>query len=240
MNDWKQAFTLAKFELKISVVNILISWFVMTFFSMSFFTSFSKYLEKSYYGFDIFFILGLSFGPLLFRSKHYQYQKFGDDFYASPTYIMMNKLPIPKKVLALSRLLIIFIYVLPFMVTVFPLMYLTIPVVSEVMDVSAFIAFFIIWLLIVLILGMTLPASDPGDRLTWGIVALYFVGAWLAIVTFSGLFHHFTGSGFVAWTIKLANDWAIPTIAIAIILFIISWRFWLYQMVKKTKKLDYF
>lgn len=239
MNDWKQAIFLTKFEIKTSAINILLSWFIVTFFSLIFLTSFNSYIEKNYYGFDIYFLTILTFVPFLFRPKHYQYQKVGEEFYASPTFIMMNQLPIPLKTLAKSRLLITFVYLVPLLLVIFPLMYL-IPGVSQVMDILSYIAFSIIWVLIALNLGMMLPASDSGDKTSAKITALYFVGVWLFLMIFIGFFHHFIGYGIVAWTIYLAENWALTTIIILIIITIISWKFWQRKMIKKLKKLDYF
>lgn len=239
MNEWKQAIFLAKFELKTSLVNILLSWFVITFFSLIFLSGFSSYMEKNYYGFDIYFLIVFSLAPFLFRPKHYQYQKYSDGLYASPSFIMMTQLPIPKKVLAKSRLLITFVYIVPLVITIFPLMYLFIPGVKDVMDLPTFISFSVIWFFIIFTLGMMLPASDPGDKVTAKKAALYFVGAWLLLNVFIGLFHHFIGYGIVAWTIYVAKHWALLAIAIFIIIAMISWKFWERYMIKKSKKLNY-
>lgn len=239
MNEWKQAFSLAKFELKVSIVNILLCWFIMTFFSLIFFTSFSSYIENNYVGFDIFFVLGLSFIPLFFRSKHYQYQKYGDEFYASPTFIMMTQLPIPKGVLVKSRLLITFVYLLPFMVTIFPIIYLFIPGISEVMGLPAYGTFFIIWLSLIIIFGMMLPASDPGDKVTILIMTVYFIVTFLILFIIISFFYQILGYGIVAFVIHLASNWALISIVVSIVLVFVSWKFWTYHMTKTAKKLDY-
>src|SRR5690625_134521 len=113
MKIWKQALWLANFELKASIVNILLCWFVLSFLGLIFLTSFNGYVENNYVGFDIFFLLIFSYAPYWLRSRHFQYQKISDRLYASPTWIMQRQLPIPKEILIKSRFLIYLAYLLP-------------------------------------------------------------------------------------------------------------------------------
>ena len=98
MKSWKQAFWLAKSEWKVSIVNIFLSWLILTIVTLIFLTSFNRYMEENYIGFDIFFLLVFSFGPFLFRSKYFQYKKVSGHIWASPTLIMQAQLPIPKNI----------------------------------------------------------------------------------------------------------------------------------------------
>lgn len=239
MQTWKKAYQLAKFEWRASFANIFICWFVLTVFGLLFSTSFSGYLETNYAGFDIAFLLGFSFAPYLLRSNHFQYKKVSDHLYASPTLIMQTQLPIPKDIVAKSRLIIYLPYLLPFALTIFPILYIANSSVRDAMDAPAYIVFALIWVFYGLYMGIMLPASDAGDYVTPKIVVYYSLAAAAIFMGIITLFYLLFGHGIVAWTIILARDWPVPAIIISIILIFISWKYWPVHMKKTMKELDY-
>ncbi|MEI3611217.1 hypothetical protein [Pseudogracilibacillus sp. SO30301A] len=239
MKMWKQAFWLAKFEWKVSAVNIFLCWLILTMVSLLFLTSFSRYIRENYIVFDIFFILAFSIAPSWLRSKHFQYQKVSEQIWASPTLIMQSQLPIPKDSVVKSRLIIYLAYLLPFIITVFPILYFFHSGIREIMSLTAYFVFFILWLSIGLSFGMIMPASDVGDYVSPKIISFYMIVTGLIGFGVSLFFYNFLGYGIVAWTIKLAQTQCLPTIIVAIILIWISWKFWPYYMKKRMQKLDY-
>src|SRR5699024_4536503 len=118
--------------------------------------------------------------------------------------------------------------------------YVFVPGVSEAIDLSTYIVFCIIWLAIVFILGMMLPASDPGDKMSNFKAAIYFFFTFLLLfIIIGGIFYRGLGYGIVAVVIYLAIPVCLWTANISILLVFISWKVWINQMQKKTKKLDY-
>src|SRR5690625_7219200 len=124
MNTWKQAFWLAKFELKASIANIFLCWFILSILGFLFLTSFNDYLENNYAGFDIFFLLIFSYAPYWLRSSHFQCKKLSAHLYASPTLIMQIHLPIPQDTLIKSRLIVYLADLLPILFPIFLIFYM--------------------------------------------------------------------------------------------------------------------
>lgn len=240
MNTWKEAILLAKFELKSSQAQLFLCWLILTILSLIFLTSFKGYVEENYIGFDIFFLLVISFGPFWFRSKQFQYRRISNRLWASPVLIMQNELPIPKEVIAKSRLIIYLAYLMPFIFTVFSFLYIFNGTVREMMDLFTYAAFVLIWILYALYFGMIMPSSDAGDYHTPTKMVVSFLISFSLGLGFILFFYQVLGYGIVAWTIMLAQDWAFVAIGISIILVIISWKALPIYMVKTMKKLDYF
>lgn len=239
MKSWKQAFWLAKSEWKVSIVNIFLSWLILTIVTLIFLTSFNRYMEENYIGFDIFFLLVFSFGPFLFRSKYFQYKNVSGHIWASPTLIMQAQLPIPKDILAKSRLIIYFAYLLPFILTIFPIMYIGYSPIREVLSLPVYLVFVIIWICYCLYFGILLPASDVGDYATPKRMTYYFIFSFIIFFGIFIFFYKVLGYGIVAWTIRVAQNWPFLAIIISVILLVVSWKFMLFYMKKTMKKLDY-
>lgn len=239
MKTWKQALWLAKFEWKVSAVNIFLCWIILSVIGLLYLTSFSGYLENNYVGFDIAFLLGFSAAPYWFRSKHFQYKEVSDHLHASPVLIMQTQLPIPKDVLAKSKLITYLAYLLPFMLTIFPVLYFINDSIRTTMDLPSYIVFSLIWIFYGLTLGVIFPASDAGDYTSPKILFYYLLATSVVLMGLLLLFYFVFGYGIVAWTIMLAKDWTILVIITLVMLTIVSWRFWPYYMKKTMQKLDY-
>lgn len=239
MKTWKQALWLAKFEWKVSAVNIFLCWIILSAIGLFYLTSFSGYLENNYVGFDIAFLLSFSAAPYWFRSKHFQYKEVSDHLHASPVLIMQTQLPIPKDVLAKSKLITYLAYLLPFMLTIFPVLYFINDSIRTTMDPPSYIVFSLIWIFYGLTLGVIFPASDAGDYTSPKILFYYLLATFVVVMGLLLLFYFVFGFGIVAWTIMLAKDWTILVIITLVMLTIVSWRLWPYYMKKTMQKLDY-
>jgi len=239
MNTWKQAFWLAKFELKASIANIFLCWFILSILGFLFLTSFNDYLENNYAGFDIFFLLIFSYAPYWLRSSHFQFKKLSDHMYASPTLIMQIQLPIPKDALIKSRLIVYLAYLLPFMFTIFPIFYMMNSPIRDSIDIPTYLIFVLIWISYGLYFGIIVPASDTGQYITSKIMLYHLLIFFVIVMSLIVLFYLLFEIGIVAWTMMLAQDWALLTTVISIGLVILSWKFWSNQMKKTIKKLDY-
>src|SRR5699024_4842610 len=90
METWKEAFWLAKFELKKSIINLILGWLALSLFGLLFLLNFNSYFEpeNKYFGYDFIFLCLFGFGPSLARAKHFQYQQVQDQLWTSPTFVM--------------------------------------------------------------------------------------------------------------------------------------------------------
>src|SRR5699024_5292369 len=168
METWKEAFWLAKFELKKSLVNLFFGWLALSLFGTLFLMNFNSYFEpdNKYFGYDFIFLYLFGFGPSMVRAKLFQYQQVNGQLWTSPTLVMQLQLPIPKKSLVKSRLITYCAYLFPFIVTVFTILYLFDSELSAAISAQSYLAFVFIWLAYSFVFGMIMPASDVGDYIT--------------------------------------------------------------------------
>src|SRR5690625_1887268 len=113
MNDCKQAFSIAKLELKASVLSFLFALTFVSFITFALATSMDSYMDNGYAGFDLLFILIFTFGPVWTKPKDFQLQKIYGGLLASPVLVMQNQLPIRTEVLVKSRFIVHFFYSFP-------------------------------------------------------------------------------------------------------------------------------
>src|SRR5699024_8634034 len=208
MQDWKQAFWLAKFELSESkrvFINLFLyfSLFIVVFVTTS-------YAVGDFYfgGLDVFFLLLFTYVPVWIRPKAFQYQKTGTGMWASPAVMMQTQLPIPKKIITKSRFIIYFIYSFPFQLFLFVSLYVFSPNISSDISPMTYIVFSIIWLSFGIYGGNSALLTDVGAQIKGG--KIYFVLTillWLAIVLFITFFGVIFQHGIVHWTMIFAQKW---------------------------------
>lgn len=239
MENWKQAIWLAKFELKASPTSIL-KIVLALFLSTEFFAiTFSNYLDHKIVMFDIFFIMAFGFVIPIMKPKVFQYQKVGDNVWASPNFLLLYKLPISKDVLIKSRFIIYFAYSIPFHILLLCLLYLT-PSFREAMSISTYIPFSIIWFCFAIYFGCSVPASDAGDTLPIikHIIYIILLIAGFALVLL--IFYKLYGHGIVYWTMNLADQWPVISALVSLLLAFIGFQYWQKYMLKSMEKRDYF
>jgi len=237
MTEWKEAFWLAKIELKKSIANLLLALFTFSLAIFIVLMLYNNFNSPDPYHDVIFFIL-LSSGPFWLRNKAFKYQKMTDKLWFSPTIPMQLQLPISKDILVKSRLIIYIAYLAPFLIVLFPMFYLLDSELSR-MNLLSYIAFCSIWIAFSFSLGMITLAGDVGNYVTAirRIIHSLFV-LLVAVIPFY-YFYLVLGGGIVLRTAMLAAKWPLLTILISIIFIIIGWKFWPYFMKKTMKKLDY-
>ncbi|GAB3792694.1 hypothetical protein [Virgibacillus kimchii] len=240
MNDWKQAFSIAKLELKASILHFLFALAFILFLIFTLVKSVDSYIDNGFAGFDFIFILIFTFAPVWMKPKVFQIQTIGN-MLASPVLVMQNQLPISKDVLVKSRFIIHFFYTFPFQLLTLMALYTLTPL-QDLFSAGAFIAFAVIWIAFGIYAGYVIPYSEAGgkapgnsDFLT-GLSALIILVAILLLLTF---FHLLFGNGIVYWSILLAQKWSLPTAVFSIILAIAGYYHWKFYMKKSLSKTDY-
>ncbi len=241
MNGWKQAFTIAKLELKASVFSFLFALAFVLFLIYTLVSTFDAYMDNRFVFFDLIFILIFSFAPVWMTPKDFQIQKINGDLMASPILVMQNQLPISQEVLVKSRFIIHFFYSFPFQLLTVVALY-TISPLQSILSFGSFITFAIMWFAFGVYVGYAIPYGDAGEKFPAKNDAfivifnlLFFTGVFL-VFTF---FHILFGNGIIYWSIALAENWPILSSAISIILAIAGYHHYKFYMKRKMDKIDY-
>lgn len=239
MKNWHQAFWLAKFELKNSKLSFLYLLLFYPLITLGFISNFSSYLDVNFVGIDIFFILCFTFAAIWARPKYFQIQQMSDGIVASPAIFMLQQLPITKDLIVKSRFIIYYVYSFPPQVLLLISLYLFVPSLQEMMGLTSYLAFAIIWLSFSVYIGGMIPASDAGDKASKLKVAVYGVLMLIAIIVFFTLFTVLSEHGIVHWTIIIAQKWPLLSAVLSVILALFSFGSWQKYMKKLMGRLDY-
>lgn len=151
---------------------------------------------------------------------------------------MLQQLPIRKDVIVKSRFIFHSFYSFPFQLTLLLCLYILTPETRN-LELSAYLAFVILWLAIGIYIGFILPASDGGDIINWKTLlgsSLFFILLGAAILT---LFHAVLDVGFVEWTIRIAQEFPLLSTLVSIFLTGFGFFYWPRSLKKTMEKLDY-
>lgn len=238
----KQSVWLARLELKHSILNLVLSWIVLTAFSTLILYEIAMKYSQGEGGlqYDLIFCFVLGLAPYWFRNKHFQYNKQSNNVWASPTLIMQSILPVPKKALFQSRMIIYFAYYLPAAITALIVTYAISADMRALMVPTAYLIFALIWMSLNVCTGMVLAASDVGDHITVRTmtVAILILAGIIGLIYI--LFYILVKEGLLYHIIHTAtHDGWIALICCALAL-TASFQYWPYYMNKKMKQLDYF
>lgn len=239
MSSWKQAFSLAWFELRKSKIGLWYLFVVLIAVSILFEDMLPGYLENNFVGMDVFFLIAFGVPPVWMKRKEFQYQKIDENTWGSPLFITLTQLPIKKEVLVGSRFIIYFTFAIPFQIFLLISLYMFSNEIRATMPPTAYVVFAIIWIAYGTCLGGAFPAVDAGDRITLfksTVQAIAFLTILFAALTAFNLLY---GDGLVTWTIMLANEWPILSILVSIIVAIITIRYYVNYAYKKMKTIDY-
>lgn len=239
MKNWKQAFWLANFELKESKLSFLFLIIFYPFIILGTIANFSSYLDTNFVGIDIFFIFIFTYLTIWAKPKKFQIQQVNDNLVASPAIFMLQQLPIPRDLIVKSRFIIYFVYSIPMQILLLTALYVFTPSLQEMMGISSYISFGLIWLSFGVYIGGVIPASDSGDSASQRKVAVYAILMLIAVIIFFTLFTLFSDHGIVHWTLIIAKKWPALSGSISFVLAFIGLNYWQTYMKKMMEKLDY-
>ena len=238
MSEWKEAFFLATFEFKKSLVNLTLGWLGFFALSLIIFILYNHFDSPDPYH-DFIFLILLSSGPFLLRNNYFKNREMSHKSWFSPILLMQMQLPISKRIIAKSRLITYAAYLFPFLAALFPMLYL---IDNELgtMGIVPYIAFCLIWIAFCFSFGMLAPVVDVGFYYATKNVIIYsLVGLSIAAV-FILIYHFYVpDDGIVLWIAALAQKWPLTSMFISIVLIHANWMFWPLYMQKQMKKLDY-
>lgn len=239
MQDWKQAYWLAKFEWKASIKGFILLFLFFAVVALFFLVSFSAYLDNDFVGFDVLFIILFALAPAWLRLKEFQIQKISGELWASPSLIMLAQLPVSNNVLTKSRFIVYFAFSFPYQLLMLIVLYAVNPEFQVMMSPISHIAFAIIWLSVGIYVGFIMPASDVGDKVSTKIMTVFSIALIAGGIGIATLFHFIFDYGIVYWTIILAQNWPLLSSIVSIFLAFLGFHYWQRYMKKTMDKRDY-
>ncbi|GAB3048642.1 hypothetical protein [Virgibacillus ainsalahensis] len=237
LQEWKQAYWLAKFELKAFTIHAALTYLVFIVLALFFFLSLS--LKNDSVAMDLLFLFVFILGPYYIRGKEFQYQKISGELWASPTLVMLLQLPVTKNVLTTSRMIVYFFYSIPYQLIILLALYVANPDFQTIMSPVSYVTFCIIWLSFGIYVGYIMPSSDAGDIVNGKIMTIYSIILIGGLIVFFRTFNYFSDYSVVQWTIMFAQNQTLLSTVLSILLSGLGFKFWQYQMKKKMEKLDY-
>ena len=239
MTEWKQACRLAAFEMKASMKSFLLVLVFYIAMSVIFMLSFDLYLEGEFGFFDLLFLMVFFLFPSWMKSKEFQMQKMDGDLWTTPSIVMLQQLPIPKKTIIKSRFIIHAICSFPFQLILLVVMPLVSENFREMMAPLTYLVFGLIWLALSISVGFIMAASEGGGNFKTTAIVKSFIYMVIGIAAFYFFFLLLLDTGFVHWTISLAVEWTLPASLFALVLIVAGWKYWQADMLKVLKKTDY-
>ncbi|PKR77304.1 hypothetical protein CEY16_11255 [Halalkalibacillus sediminis] len=239
MDNWKKAAWIAKFELKKSLLGIVLLLVILAILPFLVHNSFEDYMQNNYMGFDGFFIIIFGFLAIWCKPKHFQYQKIEGDLWASPYFVMLHQLSIPKDVLVKSRFIVFFTYSIPFHILLLVVIYAFVPYVQSLFSIWEFVSFAIIWIGVGIVIGAIYPASDSGDYVTMQKMIVYFIAGVMGYFLVSFALYYFSDYGIVYWTAEWAANYPLISIIISVLISTLSIQYWIHYTKKNMNKIDY-
>lgn len=239
MQTWKQAFSLAMFEVRASWRSLPLLFFVLVFLTMVLFEIFLKSDTGLKFIYDFVFILLFGTVPAWIKPKEFQFQKLENDFWGTAYFIFLNQLAIPKEVLIKSRFINYFIIAIPLYIALFISLFIFFDS-STMFSIGQYIAFAIIWISFGIYCGALFPAGDTGEYITnlkLNIYSILLIAGTLGLLVFIRIL---TGNGIVHWSMEAAKHWPFLSSIISIILAIAGVKYWLHYAAKNMEKIDYF
>ncbi|TFJ92961.1 hypothetical protein [Lentibacillus salicampi] len=239
MQHWKEAFRLAKFEIKASKWMFPVSFILFILIGLSIASSLGEYLENGFVGPDFFFTLLFTFAPAWTRPKDFQMKSINETMGAAPSVMMLKMLPVKEDVLIRSRFLIYYVLALPVQVVFLVMLYAISPALWDVLSVGGYIAFSVIWLAFSVYFGSIFPASESGDKTRTSTIVWYGVIVLIIYASVLMGFHCITEQGVLYWTIIAAQNWPLLSSVISILMAVLGVKYWKHYMTKQMRKVDY-
>ncbi|QKY70607.1 hypothetical protein [Lentibacillus sp. CBA3610] len=239
MADWKEAWRLAKFEIKASKWTFPPPFILIILVGMGIASSMGEYLNNGVVVQDLVFTLIFTFMPAWIRPKDFQMKAINETMVAGPSVMMLKMIPVQEDVLIKSRFFVYYVLAMPLQVIFLIMLYPITPALWDVLALGGYIAFSVIWLAFSIYFGSIFPASEAGDTTkkffdVW--YSVIFLICYLGILT---AIHLITGQGILYWTIIAAQKWPLLSSVISILLAFVGVKYWAHYMKKHMRKMDY-
>lgn len=239
MKDWKQAFRLAKFELRASLSGLLLACSVSAIYCVLFYVlPLDPYSKKDpMILFDIFFLISFTLFPVWCHPKDFALTKN----MGAPGVQLLLALPAEKDAIAKSRMIIHLVYSVVFQIPLLIAFYLSFPSVQENLGPFGYLSFALVWLCFSMYAGTWLITTEFGLKKTYSNWAVTF-SAVLLLVLVAAFYKGITwaaGSGLVYATIAAAKHWPLAAGLLSLFLAATGLHFIHQYNLKTLKKVDY-
>ncbi|MGM8364930.1 hypothetical protein ACLIBG_05525 [Virgibacillus sp. W0181] len=239
MDNWKQAFWLAKYEFRHSPLTLFVLIGILLTALLLVVPTIPDYIRNAEMGIDLFFILFFMVASQWARPKIFREQKLGNGRYASYFLIALNQLPVPKEVVVKYRYLTYIIISVPIQILFLTILYILTPALQTELSIGTYAVFSIIWICFGVYLGCQQLVAEAGANLFFNIIITLFLLGPIIITLFIILFYKWYSNGFVNWTMFIAEDYPLLSIIVSLLLTAFGAMFWMKRMKRKMGKTDY-
>ncbi len=241
MESWKQALSLAKFELRNSKKALItLSLFLIIYL---FFIVYSApvYLETGFVLFDVFFLLITGILVMWAKPKDFQLQSAGNPSVVNAYFVMLHQLPIPREILIKNRFVIYFVYAVPFHTLFLTLIYVFSEPMRAELTFPQYVAFSLIWISFGIYWGVVYPISDIGETSKTSMfkASMYLILLMAVVAGGMTVLQVYTGYGIIQWSMIIAGKWPLLSSILSIIAAYIGTILGLRYANKNIKRIDY-
>lgn len=244
---YKQAWWLARQDLKQSIfpfIITIIATIVFAGFASLILDQSIRYMFDSgdeYYSFFVmdfmFFILTPSLAAIFMSKPYLSFRTIKEDPF-SKIMAFYRALPIPVKVISLSRTFIMLVTVFIMGTTYFCTIYVLLRGdIFQFVHKSEFIVLFLIWF------GYSLAIGGVNTFIEYGtngkmlhVLPYIFIGIFI-VVAF--IFHYFFQIGIVEWTLHLAMNIGWPIVILSFVIGVLGCYFWYKMLTARLLTRDY-
>lgn len=239
MNEWKEALSLSRYELKHSLITYGLLFICLVMILILLVPTIGDYLERNTFGNDIFFLLIFILIVQWCRPKFFKSQIDDRGLSVSHYVVMLNQLPIPKNILIKHRVLSYLLISIPFHVSFLVLFYILSPVMRDMLSIGGYIAFAIFWICLSIYFGLSEIAAEAGFYKVPVIFRNTIIAIVITFIIFI-VFYQFSSIGFVHWIMILSAKHPIIVSLLSLVLARLGMNYWMRNMHRKIKSLDYY
>ncbi|MBE1554245.1 hypothetical protein [Sporosarcina limicola] len=241
MGNWKQALSLAKFELRNSKKALVLLGFLLITYVFFIVYSVPIYFKTGFVLFDLFFLMITGMAAMWAKPKGFQMKKVENNLTVTPYFVMLHQLPIPKEILIKNRFIIYYAYAVPLHTLFLALIYVFSETMRAELTFPQYIAFSLIWISFGIYWGTIYPVTELGEVSgSSNLKAYLYLILYLVIISVGiTLLQVYTGSGIIYWSMNIAKKWPLLSSILSVAAAGLSTILWLRAANKKIKRIDY-
>ncbi|SET50898.1 hypothetical protein SAMN05216389_11335 [Oceanobacillus limi] len=239
LHTWKQAFSLAFFEIKalkyktyLAFLSYLLISLVICVFLMKWFISNNELRHEAL--FLLIYLLGLSW----IKPKELQNKIINDNVMASPIFVMNLHLPINQDILIKSRFIIYFMYTIPFQLFLLVGICLFSPL-QKLLTIEMLTPFLLFWISFGILVDGVLVKIDI--RINPSKYRHFLIGlfTYFIVTILLRVLHESTGYSLIDGSIFLAQEWPLITTCVTIFITALTTMLSNRKMLRLVRDTDY-
>lgn len=239
MKTLKEAWTLVKFEHKMTPPSYVLVLFMFAIALLFLVTTFTGGVIQATVGTEAIFLLVTVAFPYMIRLKQLQPQNLGLKHRVSPIIILLQTMPISKRTIATYRMLSYVGVSIIYNSIFFSLFYFLSPYMRSIAPPQTYIVFAIMWICISIYIGGLQVNIEAGYHFLtqWFFLFLFWVpGITISIIV---LFYKIYTKGLIQWMLDVSADYPLIVVSVSIVLAIAGYLFHMRGFMKRIEKVDY-